>query len=132
MLTIWPQLLFLSPLSATLLRIVAGLVFAYVALQQYHRRETIAGLKYLFVPGGMWIVWTMTVIEIATALSLILGYKAQIGALIGALLALKYCVWHRSYREMFPLSIVSSLLLLAICVSVLVTGAGIFAFDLPL
>ena len=53
-------------------------------------------------------------------------------ALLGALIALKSSVWGHRYPRYFVLSRVTSLLLLVVCISLLLSGAGALAFDLPL
>ena len=132
MLSLFPQILFLAPLSATILRIAAALVFAYVAWRQIAQRETIAQTRSPVVGSGMWIVWFSTLSEGVVALGLFLGLFTQLCALVGFIIALKYIVWGRRYPAEFPLTRTASLLLAAVTLSLVFTGAGAFAFDLPL
>jgi len=132
MLSLFPQLLFLAPYSATILRITAGIVFLSVAWVRIGRREEQSRINFIVVGHGMWIPIVAALVEFAVALALIAGIYTQLAALFGALLALKSFVWKGRYDAMFPLSRTTSVLLMAICVSLVLTGAGMLAFDLPL
>lgn len=132
MLTLFPQILFLAPFSATLLRIAAGIVFISVAWMHYDRREELAKEKFILIGHGMWIPLLAALVEVATAVMLIAGAYTQAAAIVGALLALKQFIWKKRYPHFFPLSRSTSALLFVICLSLIFTGAGIFAFDLPL
>ena len=132
MLSLFPQILFLAPLSATLLRITAGLVFLYLAYFHYTNHR--AGSEELsrLIGGASVVMYVYVLIELAVAVGLIAGAWTQAFALVGFVIALKVLLLRRSLKELRPLSSLSYALLSAICLSVVVTGAGIFAFDLPL
>ena len=132
MLSLFPQILFLTPFSATLLRITAGLVFFYLAYVHYGNRKAVAQEISYFVGGASIVCAVYILIELLVAFGLFLGIYAQLAALVGLILALKILIVRKSLREVKPLSELSYVLLAVICLSVLVTGAGIFAFDLPL
>lgn len=131
MLNPFPALLlpFLAPL---VLRLAAAAVFGYILVMQWSSRETIAQTRFPVIGGGMWVVWVTVALECAVALSLIFGYYTQWGAILGALFALKYAVWGRRYPGVFPISRMAALLLLAVCLSLILSGAGAFGQDLPL
>jgi uncharacterized membrane protein YphA (DoxX/SURF4 family) len=80
----------------------------------------------------MWIIWLAVIVEAAVAAGLFFGYYTQIAALVGALTALKQIVWRGKYPSFFWLTRSAAFLLLIICLSLLLTGAGAFAFDIPL
>lgn len=132
MLSLFPQILFLSPLAPALLRLSAGAVFLLAAWTHYDRREDLGKEKFIVIGRGMWIPIVAACIELVTGGGLILGAYTQVFAIIGTLLALKYFVWKRRYPHFFPLSRSASALLFVICLSLLVTGPGAFALDLPL
>lgn len=132
MLSVFPQILFLAPLSATLLRIAAALTFAYVIWKQAEHREDLARTRFPIVGSGMWIVWLSMFIEGGIALALFVGIYTQVAALLGAIAAAKYVLWKKYAPAAVPLTRGTSLLLLVVTLSLLVTGAGAFAFDLPL
>jgi uncharacterized membrane protein YphA (DoxX/SURF4 family) len=131
MLNPFPALL-LPFLAPALLRLAAAAVFGYLVVTQWSMRDTIAQTRFPVVGSGMWIVYVTTVLECAVALSFIFGYYTQWGAILGALFALKYAVWGKRYAGVFPISRTASLLLLAVCLSLLLSGAGAFGQDLPL
>ena len=132
MLSLFPQILFLTPFSATLLRVTAGVVFLLIAWDHIGRREELSRIDFFIIGRGIWIPVLSAIIEFAIAAALIAGIYTQLAALFGALAALKFFVWKSRYSALIPLSRTASALLFVICVSVVFTGAGIFAFDLPL
>ncbi|PIR82511.1 hypothetical protein COU20_01780 [Candidatus Kaiserbacteria bacterium CG10_big_fil_rev_8_21_14_0_10_59_10] len=114
MLSLFPELLFLAPLSATLIRAAAALVFLYAAWHHI----TIIESRLLKALG---------IAEVGIALLLLAGIYTQAAALAGALVAL---LWLS--RGIRPLPLSTALLTFALTLSLLVTGAGALAFDLPL
>lgn len=115
MLSVFPELLFLAPFSAFVIRVAVACLFALAAYT--HARVSPTMLSYVFAA-----------LETIAALSLAIGYYAQIGALIGICIA---GVWLtiKSARLYSPSTI---FLMLVMCLSLLVTGPGALAFDLPL
>ena len=115
MLSLFPELLFLAPLSALLIRASIAVLFALGAYDRFR--------------GSSSAVWyVLAILEALAALSLSLGYWAQAGALLAlALIALSLVL---PTLRRYPIS--TLLLLFVMCLSILVTGPGAFAFDLPL
>lgn len=132
MYNVFPDLLTYGFFSPTLLRIVAALTFTYLAYTHFKHKDAIAHMRLPILGGGAWLAWMAVIVEIAVALGLFLGYYTQIAALVGFLGALKHFVWRNAYPRFFILSRTTSVLLMAILLSLLVTGAGALAFDLPL
>jgi uncharacterized membrane protein YphA (DoxX/SURF4 family) len=132
MLSLFPQLFFLSPLSATLLRIAVALTFAFIAWQQFKRQDELAKFRFPVVGSGVWIVWLSIVIEVALAMMLFIGLYTQAIAVLAAIASLKYAVWSARLPLFSPISRGTALLLFVITMTLIVTGAGPFAFDLPL
>ena len=114
MLSVFPEILFLSPLAATLLRLALAAVFARAAWVHAQRGDTASR--------------TLAFAEVAVALALLLGAWTQPAALAGAIIAAVW-IFQRAARAT-PFS--SALLALAISLSLVLTGPGAFAFDLPL
>jgi len=132
MLSLFPQILFLAPFSATLLRISAGLVFLYLAYFHISNRRKAAEELSALIGGASVVIYIYSLIELALALALILGAWTQAAGLVGFVIAVKMLLIRRSLKELRPLGALSYALLAVICLSLVVTGAGIFAFDLPL
>lgn len=132
MLSLFPQLLFLGPVSATLLRIAAGAIFLYLAYFHYQNRRPAAHELGQLVGVSMPLLYLYALIELLVAASLILGLWTQLSAVIGFGIALKIIFVRNRLKELKPLSTLSYALLALICLSLMFTGAGALAFDLPL
>ena len=114
MLPLFPEILFLAPFSALLIRVAASAVFGYAASK--HLRDQGMTMRAVGAAEGV------------CALMLFLGLYAQAGALLGIALFLVHAL-QPQFRTL-PAS--TGWLLLVLCVSLLLTGAGPLAFDLPL
>ena len=114
MLSLFPQVLFLAPFSALVIRIALALVFAYAAWRHVAQGDTISRV--------------LSFLKILVAAALLVGAWTQAVALVGALFALVGLLSPRT--RIFPKSTVA--LVLVMCLSLVVTGAGALAFDLPL
>ena len=113
-----------SIFGPALLRVTVGLTFAFLAYAHFQRREELASL-------GLWL-WATFVLEAVVAFSLLFGYYTQIGALIGIVLAGIQLYYAKRAPRATPLCGGVYLLLLIICISLMLTGAGYPAFDIPL
>jgi len=132
MLNPFPDLLTFGFFAPTILRFAAACIFFYLAYRHYQNRDAISRTRYPIVGTGGWIVWCAIILEFIVALGLFLGYYTQITAIIGVIAALKHIVWRGKFPAFFWLTRSAALLLLVICFSLLLSGAGALAFDLPL
>lgn len=132
MLNVFPALLDYTFFAPTLLRVAAALVFLYVAYYHLVHKDEIARTRFPIIGAGAWIVWVAVLVEILVALGLFFGAWTQVAALVGALVGLKYSLWAGRYPSYFILSRTASILLIVICLSLMLTGAGAMAFDVPL
>ena len=73
-----------------------------------------------------------SVVELAIAAFLVIGLYTQAAAIVGAIAALKDLLLQKRYPGYFPLTYSAATLLLAICLSLALSGPGAFSFDLPL
>lgn len=128
----FPQFLMFGFFAPTLLRFAAALVFAYLAYRHFKGREEAARVSFPLVGSGAWIVWVAILSEVAVATALFTGYYTQIAALVGMGIALKHIVWRGKYPGFFWITRSAAFLLFVICLSLLASGAGALAFDLPL
>ncbi|MEK7646323.1 MAG: hypothetical protein AAB381_01350 [Patescibacteria group bacterium] len=120
MLSLFPSLLSWGQLSPFILRIILGCVFLYWAYTAI-RSKNISTIEYVF-----------GYIEGVAGLLLIAGLWVQ-GAALVACIKLVGCIIGKIRTGAFLTDGVNYyLILLAIAVSLLLTGAGFFAFDLPL
>lgn len=132
MLNPFPELLTYSFFAPTIVRVAAAALFLYVGYRHWKGRESICQTRFPVIGQGAWIAWLSTAVQLAIGASLLFGYYTQIGALVGSLAAVKGILFGRVYPSAFPLSRATYALLLAACLSLLLSGAGAFAFDLPL
>ncbi len=79
-----------------------------------------------------WMLTASATVITVTGILLLIGAWVQLAAMIGALTVIKHLVFFRRYEKVLPFEKSTYWLLLAICLSLVVTGAGAFAFDLPL
>jgi len=114
MLSVFPELFYLAPLSAFLIRVALGVVFTYAALQ--HIKSTDVASRSLAVAEGV------------TAAGLIVGLWTQPAAILGVLIVGTWL----ALPKLRVVALGTALLSLVLSVTLLITGAGPFAFDLPL
>lgn len=135
MLSLFPQLLFLSALAPTLLRVAAGVYLLLLAYRTASARERFASLQYPIIGNPpTWLITCAAILLAGISISLVVGFWTQAAALLGALSALKLLILPQ--RMLSPIATYTQrstmMLLLALCLSLVITGAGAFAFDLPL
>ncbi len=70
-------------------------------------------------------------IEVAAALSLFLGFYTQIGAIAGMVVFLGLPYALKRFPSLSPWTYALPLLLALLSLTLLITGAGIYAFDYP-
>ena len=114
MLSVFPSVLFLAPFSAFFIRIALATVLAHAAWKHFSGTEN--------------ILRGLAVLECALAAVTALGAWTQVAAIsnsiiIGAWLAIP---------RLRPVSKGTALLSVVMCLSLLITGAGALALDLPL
>ena len=114
MLSVFPDALSFGFLAPTLIRIALALIFGYAAWQ--HCKAPGVALR------------TLSAGESVATLGLFLGLWTQPAALLGAIIS---AIWFfQPSTRMHALS--SILLAFVLCFCLILTGAGAFAFDLPL
>ena len=134
MLNTFPDLLTYSTLAPFILRVVIGLIFLDVGMLKFRneRSRWLASFGALHLkPPAFWLN-VYALIQIAGGVLLILGLHAQIAALIFILLTGGELYIEYTDARILKRDIVFYILVLAIAVSILLTGAGAYAFDIPL
>lgn len=112
--------------APTLLRVaVAGMLF-YLAHQQWQRRSEITRARSTAFP-------TLSIIfNVIVGVALSVGYYTQIASLL-AIVGFCIGLWlNRRHPHIVILSNTTVILLIVISFSLLLSGAGAFAYDLPL
>lgn len=114
LLSLFPGLLFLSPFSALFIRIALGIVFAYAARKHFEKSDfSIRGLSFA---------------EGALSMAFVVGAWIQADALIALMII---GAWFFA-PKLRVVALGTALLSLVLSITLLLTGAGPFAFDLPL
>jgi len=134
MLNPFPDLLTYSFFAPLILRVIAGLIFIDlgVLLFRNERQRWLISLSTIKAPQPEITVKVLGVIEIAGGLMLILGLYTQIAALALALLTFAEAYVEYKDPAILKRNFVFYIMLLAILLSLLLSGAGAIAFDLPL
>ncbi|MDO8518046.1 MAG: DoxX family membrane protein [bacterium] len=133
MLNPFPQLLDFAFFAPLLLRVAVAIVLMYLAYKLVCAQGEITKIRFpILGKPGAWLVWARATIEVLVALALLLGYYTQIAAGVAMVLAIKHFVFARRYPTIIPLSRATYSLLFVICLSLLLTGAGAWAIDIPL
>lgn len=134
MLNPFPDLLTYSLIAPFILRVVAGFIFVDLGILVFknEKERWIASLSALKVPNPQTAVKIFGVIEMLGGIMLILGLYTQVAALILALFTFAESYIEYKEPEVLKRNIVFYILLFAIVLSLLLSGAGSFAFDLPL
>ena len=122
MLSLFPSLLSYEQLSPLILRLVLGVTLAYFGYQKILGKGTSSGSNTKIYGGA----------EILVSVFLIIGLFTQLAALINAIILVIKLGFKIRDRAFLTNGINYYLLLLAIAISVMFTGAGWLAFDLPL
>jgi uncharacterized membrane protein YphA (DoxX/SURF4 family) len=134
MLSPFPDLFTYSFFAPFILRMVAGLIFIDLGVLAFRgeKERWVSSLSTLRIPNPKIAVKIFGAIEVIGGAMLILGFYTQIAALVLAILT--FCEAYVEYK--FPVvlkrNLVFYVMLLAILLSLLLTGAGAYAFDLPL
>jgi uncharacterized membrane protein YphA (DoxX/SURF4 family) len=134
MLNPFPSLLVLTFFAPTLLRLTAAGVFFYLAwFHSKHHSDAIDELTPILSRRMAKIILPLYIlIESVVALGLLFGFWTQVAALVGFIICIKILLIRRGLRALVPLSSSTYVLVAVICLSLLLTGAGAYAFDLPL
>ncbi len=133
MINAFGDLLSYSAFSPLILRVALGLFFIYFSIKKFKNTEQASGFfeSINFKPGKFFSV-VFALLEGVGGLLLVIGLWTQIVVLIFAaiLLGTLFIKWRAP--EKLPGSIGYYFLLFIIAISLIFTGAGFLAFDLPL
>ena len=132
MLNTFPHLLVLGFYAPMIIRVAVALAFFYVAYAQFGRREEIEQMSFPVVGETSLASWVSIIFHIIVGAMLLFGYYTQIAAILSILALIKSFILKKYYPHLIPLSRSSLLLLIAMCLSLLLSGAGALAQDLPL
>ncbi len=134
MLNPFPELLSFSPLAPFILRLVLGLIFLDLGILKFRseRARWIKSFQALHLNPAELFLIIFGLIEVVGGAFLLIGAWVQISALAFVLLVgLEFFVEYKD-KSVLKRDFVFYLLVLTIAISLLLSGAGAFAFDVPL
>ena len=131
---IFPELFNYSIIAPFILRVVLGLIFLNLGSLKLGKEKPgwIASMNILNLRPAGFFTSLLGIIEIIGGLLLIAGAYTQLTALILGVIALIELFIEYREESILKRDFVFYLLLTAICTSLLLTGAGLFAVDMPL
>jgi uncharacterized membrane protein YphA (DoxX/SURF4 family) len=121
-------------LAPFFLRVVAGFIFIDLGLLSWRkeRERWVISLKAIRIPKPEVAVRVIGIVEVLAGAMLLAGFYTQIAALILAILTLAEAYIEYKDPAILKRNLVFYILLFAITLSLLFSGAGAYAFDLPL
>ena len=125
---------FLSAAAPTLLRVVVGFYFLYMARFMYTERSGLLALRGIPIVDRVH-PWMIPISAIATAFvgtMFIVGIQSPIASILGVVISVKHWYATKNYARYVPFSKSTYILLFVLCLALLLSGPGIFAFDSPL
>ena len=134
MLNAFPTLLTYGLAGALVLRIALGGIFLMAGyLKIFRRREaTVSLFSDAGFPAPVFFAWFVGLTELLGGLALIAGFGTQIAAAVIALISLGGLIIKIRRPELLRQTADFYIFALAIALSLMLTGAGFLAFDLPL
>ncbi len=132
MLNLFP-IQFLALFAYFILRVFVGTVLLYLGLLHFRSRHTLKEVLVLpWWPFGRISTAILIATELTLALMFIFGALTQLAALLLILMCLKMLVLRSYFQHLTVPSRLTYVLLLGAALSLFITGAGVFAVDLPL
>jgi len=134
MLNPFPELLTYSLLAPFILRLMVGVIFINLGMLAFkgEKERWQISLNTLNIPNPKLAVKIFGGLEVIGGVMFILGFYTQIAALILGLLVFAEAYVEYKDPAILKRNFVFYSLILAIVVSLLLSGAGAFAIDLPL
>jgi len=132
MLNVFP-IQFLALFAYFILRISVGLVLLYLGFSHLNARNELAQvLRFSWWPFGYTSTLIFAIAEIILAGMFMVGVLTQIAALVTFLMCIKLIILKRFFVHPTLPNRLFYVLLAGAAFSLFITGAGVFAVDLPL
>ncbi len=133
MLTLFPDLLNYSFFGPTIIRLTLGCILLTLAYQHLTAREHICHeMRARFGLLAPAISFGLPTLGATVGALIVTGLFTQVAAFFTILLSVKFWVVRRTYRSIATPGALALVLMGAIALSLLLTGPGALAFDLPL
>ena len=132
MLSIFP-IHFLSLFAFFILRVTIGFILLYLGLIHWKNRQELRDvLKLSWWPYGSFSTYIFSISEVVLGVMIIIGEATQAATLVVALMSLKLIILNKNFQHKTIPNRLFYLILFSAAISITITGAGVFAFDLPL
>lgn len=133
MLNPFPTLLIYGIFAPLLIRVAVGTVLLYLSVEHLRGRKEIAHALRPMTGGFSSVAPLLLVVcEVIAGVLLVVGAWTQFAAILAIVLSLKALLTRRSLHALRPFPAIAYVLLIVMSLSLLISGAGAFAFDLPL
>lgn len=131
---IFPELFSFSIVAPLILRVILGFIFFNLGFLKLGKEKNgwTESLKILGVKPAYFFTIILGIVEIAGGLFLIAGAYTQLVALILAVISISELLIEYKEESILKRDMVFYLLIAGICCSLLLTGAGFLAVDVPL
>ncbi len=131
---LFPELFSFSLIAPVILRVVLGFIFLNLGFLKLGKEKDgwNGSLNVLGIKPAGFFVGLLGIVEILGGLFLIAGAYTQLVALILAVISLSELLVEYKEESILKRDLVFYLLLATICVSLLLTGAGLWAVDFPI
>ena len=119
--------------APTLLRVAAAFVLFFIAWRVWQGAKALAATSFPLVgKTNLLLVQIAAGITALVGVALFLGWETQWAAILSILIAIKLWYFKKQLGPVVGLAPATYILFVVICLSLLLTGAGKFAFDIHL
>jgi len=131
---IFPDLFSFSLIAPLILRVVLGFIFLNLGYLKLGKEKNgwINSLNVLGIKPAAFFVVVLGIIEVLGGLLLLAGAYTQLAALILAVVSISELLIEYKEESILRRDMAFYLLLSIICISLILTGAGLYAIDIPL
>jgi len=132
--SLFPDFLNFRDYGPTILRLVLALIFINLGYLKLHgeRKGWLMFLRAVNIPFPKFVNSSVAIVEIIGGLMFIVGVYTQAVAIVLGLLGLIQIFIESKEESLIRRTFVFYFLIIVICASILLTGPGLMAVDLPL
>lgn len=129
--------MFLALVAHAILRVVFGLILMALGYRHlFSERQTLTTAITSCVPrlSGMakWFAIKLAIAELILGAMFVFGFYTQIAAIATIIYAIKMLIFRKHLNPPLVPTPAFFLLVIGVCLSLFITGAGVFALDIPL
>ncbi|MDB9944445.1 DoxX family membrane protein [bacterium] len=123
----------LAMLAYFILRVFVGGILVYLGYSHLKNRDSLKyALSIPWFPYSGFSIFMMYMTELVIGSMFITGFYTQYAAIIGMVLAVKILFFYKRFTSPHIPSKLFWALIFGACLSLFITGAGAFSFDLPI